>query len=149
MYVHETLLRGEARLPALALTDLAASLVMTLCAPLLAWWGWGVWALVMEQASGMVTRLVMNWVAYRRWTPRLGWDAAVARRLWEYGKHLWTAGNLIFLNDRFDDFWVGSSLGQAALGFDSRAYEFAHYPRRVVVNPLIKRPDADVRPPAG
>lgn len=137
VYVHETFLRRDLAFRQLANTDLAASVLMTITAPLLAWLGWGLWALVAEQGAGTLTRLVMNWLVYRRWSPRLGWDAAVARRLWNYGRHLWTAGNLIFLNDRFDDFWIGTRLGQAALGFYSRAYEFAHYPRRVVVNPLL------------
>ena len=136
-YVHETFLRRELAFRQLALTDLVASLVMTICAPLLAWAGWGLWALIAEQGSGAVTRLMMNWLVYRRWRLCLRWDTTVARRLWEYGRHMWTAGVLGFLNDRFDDFWIGTGLGQVALGFYSRAYEFAHYPRRLAVNPLI------------
>lgn len=135
--VHETFLRRELAFRQLALTDLTASVTMTVCAPLLAWAGWGLWALVAEQASGAAVRLVMNWLVYRRWPLRLRWDPAVARRLWEYGRHMWTAGVLSFLNDRFDDFWIGTVLGQVALGFYSRAYEFVHYPRRIAVNPLI------------
>jgi O-antigen/teichoic acid export membrane protein len=136
-YVHETFLRRDLAFRQLAMTDLVASIAMTIVAPLLAWMGFGLWALIAEQGSGTLTRLAMNWLVFRRWTPRLSWDNAVASRLWAYGKHLWAAGNLIFLNDRFDDFWTGSRLGGAALGFYSRAYEFAHYPRRVVVNPLL------------
>ncbi|MCS7261242.1 MAG: oligosaccharide flippase family protein [Anaerolineae bacterium] len=136
-YVHETFLRRELVFRQIALTDLTASLTMTICAPLLAWAGWGLWALVAEQASGTAVRLIMNWLVYRRWPLRLRWDARVARRLWEYGRHMWTAGVLNFLNDRFDDFWIGTGLGQVALGYYSRAYEFVHYPRRIAVNPLI------------
>ncbi|PWH20036.1 MAG: hypothetical protein DDG58_03430 [Ardenticatenia bacterium] len=136
-YVHETFLRRELAFRQLALTDLMASLTMTICAPLLAWAGWGLWALVAEQGSGALVRLTMNWLIYRRWPLRLRWDARVVRHLWEYGRHMWTAGVLNFLNDRFDDFWIGTSLGQVALGFYSRAYEFVHYPRRIAVNPLI------------
>jgi PST family polysaccharide transporter/lipopolysaccharide exporter len=41
-----------------------------------------------------------------------------------------------FLLDRFDDFWSGTALGSTALGFYSKAYEFARYPRRVIANPV-------------
>jgi PST family polysaccharide transporter/lipopolysaccharide exporter len=46
------------------------------------------------------------------------------------------SSGLTLLVDRFDDFWTGTSLGAAALGFYSRAYEFARYPRRAVSNPI-------------
>jgi PST family polysaccharide transporter/lipopolysaccharide exporter len=41
-----------------------------------------------------------------------------------------------FVLDRFDDFWAGTALGSVALGFYSKAYEFARYPRRVIANPV-------------
>jgi O-antigen/teichoic acid export membrane protein len=47
------------------------------------------------------------------------------------------ASNLSYLLDRFDDFWIGTVLGKVPLGLYSRAYEFAHYPRRVLANPLV------------
>jgi PST family polysaccharide transporter len=50
---------------------------------------------------------------------------------------MWFSGNLGFLLDRFDDWWVGTYLGSSPLGFYSRAYEFAGYPRRVIANPLL------------
>lgn len=44
---------------------------------------------------------------------------------------------MTYLLDRFDDFWIGTWLGEAPLGLYSRAYEFAHYPRRLLANPLV------------
>src|SRR5690606_28345597 len=37
----------------------------------------------------------------------------------------------------FDDWWVGTFLGSNPLGFYSRAYEFARYPRRAIANPVL------------
>jgi PST family polysaccharide transporter len=37
--------------------------------------------------------------------------------------------------DRFDDLWTGLILGQTALGFYSRAYAVATYPRRMIMDP--------------
>jgi PST family polysaccharide transporter len=50
---------------------------------------------------------------------------------------MWGGGGLYFLTDRFDDFWIGTTLGKTLLGYYSRAYEFAHYPRRVIATPLL------------
>lgn len=135
--IQETLLSKELAFRQLALTDVVASVTMTVVAPLLAWRGWGAWALVAEQASGILARFGMTWLVFRRWWPRPGWDAGTARWFWRYGRPAWSATNLGFLLDRFDDFWIGTALGKTPLGYYSRAYEFARYPRRVVANPLV------------
>ncbi|MGB9873109.1 MAG: oligosaccharide flippase family protein [Anaerolineae bacterium] len=135
--VQETLIRKNLAFPQLAATDVAASVMMTVVAPLLAWQGWGVWALVAEQLSGIGVRFLLTWGPFRQWNPGLGWDRKIARWFWEYGRPTWVASNLSYLLDRFDDFWIGTALGKVPLGLYSRAYEFAHYPRRVLANPLV------------
>jgi O-antigen/teichoic acid export membrane protein len=135
--VQETMLGKDLAFRQLAITDVVASVVMTAVAPFLAWLGWGVWALVAEQASGILARLGMTWGIFRRWSPHVGWDRAAVRWFWEYGKPTWGASNLNLLLDRFDDFWIGTTLGKTPLGYYSRAYEFARYPRRVVADSLV------------
>ncbi|MGC8785925.1 MAG: oligosaccharide flippase family protein [Anaerolineae bacterium] len=135
--VQETLMRKNLAFRQLAATDVTASVTMTVVAPLLAKAGWGVWALVAEQFSGIGMRFLLTWGPFRQWKPRLGWKEQTIRWLWEYGKPTWVASNLSYLLDRFDDFWIGTALGKVPLGLYSRAYEFAHYPRRVLANPLV------------
>jgi PST family polysaccharide transporter len=38
--------------------------------------------------------------------------------------------------NQFDDFWAGTALGAAPLGYYSRAYEIAGYPARVLATPV-------------
>ncbi len=135
--VQETLIRKNLAFSQLAATDIAASVTMTFVAPFLAWRGWGVWALVAEQLSGIGVRFLLTWGPFRQWKPGLSWDRQTIRWFWEYGKPTWVASNLGYLLDRFDDFWIGTALGKVPLGLYSRAYEFAHYPRRVLANPLV------------
>lgn len=135
--VQETLLRKNLAFFKLAVTDVVASVTMTVVAPFLAWQGCGVWALVAEQLSGIGVRFLLTWGPFRQWKPGLGWDRQIVRWFWEYGKPTWVASSLSYLLDRFDDFWIGTALGKVPLGLYSRAYEFAHYPRRVLANPLV------------
>ncbi len=135
--VQETQLIKHLAFPQMAIIDVVASAAMTVVAPLLAWAGWGVWALVAELGSGITVRVVLAWLAFPRWVPRWGWDGPTVRWFWEYGKPTWGTNNLSFLATHFDDFWIGTTLGGTRLGYYSRAYDFAHSPRRVVVNPLI------------
>lgn len=135
--VQETLVRKNLAFSQLAVTDVLASATMTIVAPLLAWRGWGVWALVAEQVSGLGVRFLLLWGPFQQWKPGLGWDWNEIRWLWNYGRPMWMASNLSYLLERFDDFWIGTVLGKTPLGLYSRAYEFAHYPRRVLTNPLV------------
>jgi PST family polysaccharide transporter len=131
------MLRKDLSFGRLAVVDVLASGIMTIVAPYLAWKGWGVWALVAEHVSGLGTRFFLTWAPFRMWRPRFGWNRAVTRTLWKFGKPTWAYSNLNHLLDTFDDFWVGSALGGFSLGFYSKAYDFARYPRRVFANPLV------------
>ncbi|MDX1436934.1 MAG: oligosaccharide flippase family protein, partial [Anaerolineales bacterium] len=121
----------------LAVVDVAGSITMTVVGPLMAWLGFGIWAIVGENLSGVLMRAGILWLGFRGWRPRLGIDRPVASWFWQYGIRSWWASNFSFILDRFDDFWVGTALGQTPLGFYSRAYEFANYPRRVVSSPIL------------
>lgn len=136
-YVQETILSKELAFRQLTTIDVTASLVMTIVAPTLAWVGAGVWALVAEQASGILTRVFMSWFVFRRWVPRFGWDRSIASWFLAYGKSAFVASNLGFLTARFDDFWIGTTINDVQLGYYSRAYEYAQYPRRLVANTFI------------
>lgn len=135
--VQVTILNKQLAFRHLAFTDVLSSVTMTIVAPYLAWRGWGVWSLVAEQFSGNFVRAIAIWVFYRPWRPRLGWDTKIARWFWDFGIQIWVSTNLTFLLDRFDDFWTGTFLGKTPLGYYSKAYEFAGYPRRVVANPVV------------
>ncbi|MEX1020139.1 MAG: oligosaccharide flippase family protein [Litorilinea sp.] len=135
--VQETMLNKELNFRPLAFANVISSITMTIVAPLLAWQGWGVWSLVFEPISGQIARVIVFWLASKRFRPTLVWDWNIARWFWSFGLKNWGNLNLIFLLNRFDDFWIGTALGKTSLGYYSRAYEFANYPRRMVANPLL------------
>ena len=76
-------------------------------------------------------------IVYRPWSPRVGWDREEARWFWDYGRKAWSSSNLAFLLSRFDDWYTGTFLGNVPLGFYSRAYQYANYPRRVISKPIL------------
>jgi O-antigen/teichoic acid export membrane protein len=121
----------------IAQTDVASSLVMTLVGPGLAWLGWGVWAIVAELFSGLLTRMLIIQLAYRPWRPRLGWQREQVRWFWDYGKKAWHGSNMAYFLGNFDNWYVGTFLGNQPLGYYSRAYEYAGYSQRVIANPIM------------
>ncbi|MCP4405721.1 MAG: oligosaccharide flippase family protein [bacterium] len=136
-FIQMTLLQKELAFFPLAVTEIASALAMTIVAPLSAWFGWGVWALVVEHGSQGFMRFLVTWGLFCRWRPRFGWDRQAAKLFWQFGKATWVGTNLAYFLDRFDDFWIGSTLGQLPLGYYTRAYEFACAPQRVFAFPLL------------
>ncbi len=136
-FAQDSLLSRAMAFRTAAIADMTGSVVMTCVAPFLAWCGCGVWALVGEAVSGLFARTTYVWMARPETRPRFGWDWPAARWFWEYARSSWAASHLSFLGEGFDDFWIGTFLGKDALGYYSRAYEFAGYPRRVVANPVL------------
>ena len=132
-----TILSKDLAFGRLALVDALSAVVMTIVGPVVAYMGGGVWAILAERFSGNFTRSVTIWVIYKPWRPRWGWDWPLVRWFWDFGIKVWWMTNLTFLIDRFDDFWTGTALGADPLGFYSKAYEFARYPRRVVSGPIL------------
>ncbi|MCB8982261.1 MAG: oligosaccharide flippase family protein [Ardenticatenaceae bacterium] len=136
--VQEAILRRDLVFRAVSGADILSAVTSTIVAPYMAWQGYGAWSLVGEQLSGQLARTVAFWGLFSRpWWPRLGWKKEAIDWYWRFSIKLWNNAVLTFLLDRFDDFWIGRNLGQRDLGYYSRAYEFANYPRRVIANPIL------------
>lgn len=136
--VQMTFIRKELVFSHMALTEISSSVVTTIVAPYVAWLGWGVWALVAERATDILTRFILTWGPFRRWRPRFGWDRQAGELFWRFGKPTWVKRNVDYLLERFDDFWIGSVVGLNPLGYYAKAYDFACAPRRVFAAPLLK-----------
>ena len=128
--------RRDMRFGAIAVLNLSASLAMTIVAPLFAFLGAGLWSLVAEQAASQVVRWVGFWVVLHPWRPSLRFVTEKAKDLILFGSGVLSSNLLGISLDRFDDFWTGTFLGSAALGYYSRAYEMAQYPERILATPI-------------
>lgn len=131
-------LQKEMQFKELALLQLVTSLSMTVIGPLMAWQGYGVWAIVGEYVSGVTVATVVVWLFIRPWDPRFDFNRASVKWYLNYGKFVFSTNSLGMTLQEFDDFWVGTSLGSLALGYYSKSYELALYPRRVIGDPLTR-----------
>ncbi|MGD2207178.1 MAG: oligosaccharide flippase family protein, partial [Anaerolineae bacterium] len=120
----------------IALMNISTTVIATTVAILLAWKEFGVWSLVVTDIIGAVI-LVIGYYTYRPvWRPRLGWSKDIVRYFLDFGRRTFLAGVLLRALDRVDDLWTGMFLGETPLGFYSRAYRFATYPRTILASPL-------------
>ncbi|MFW6116803.1 MAG: oligosaccharide flippase family protein, partial [bacterium] len=133
-----TYLRKEMRFKELAMLQVLTSVSMTVVGPVMAWQGWGVWAIVGERISGIILAACAVWAFVRPWQLQWGLNWNLAKWYLNYGKFIFTTQTLNKVISEFDDFWVGTVLGAGPLGLYSKAYEFANYPRRVVSDPVVQ-----------
>jgi O-antigen/teichoic acid export membrane protein len=120
----------------LALLRIFSALLITLVTVGLAWQGATLWALLAVGIVGLVLKIALLYVWRPVWRPRLAWSPSIMRYFLRFGSHSVLAEVLLRALDRVDDLWTGIYLGEMSLGFYSRAYTFATYPRGVLATPV-------------
>lgn len=120
----------------LAVIEAVMDILSTLVAVLLALRGAEVWALLATDAVMLLVTMVGLYLWRPFWRARFAWSPAVVRYYLRFGSQNVGAAALTRALDRLDDLWTGIYLGKEALGFYSRAYTFATYPRQILATPV-------------
>jgi O-antigen/teichoic acid export membrane protein len=121
----------------LALITLVNSILTSLVAVVLAWQGVVLWALLATDLTALIMTFILLYVWRPVWRPSLLWSLERVRYFLSFGSRNMAAGFFQKVIDEVDDLWTGSFLGDMQLGFYSRAYTFATYPRRVLASPVV------------
>ena len=120
----------------LAMLDLLTALITSIVAIFLATRGYGLTALLATDIVTLVLAVIVLYLWQPVWRPRLLWLRDTMRYYLRFGGRAMVGGILSDALDHLDDIWVGAFLGNQALGFYSRAYTFATYPRRLIAFPV-------------
>jgi O-antigen/teichoic acid export membrane protein len=120
----------------LALLQFLDAVFSTPVALALAWRGYTIWALLSTDVVTLVLTVALLYVWRPVWRPRLAWVPSVVRYYLRFGSSSFAATLLMRALDRVDDLWTGIFLGETSLGFYSRAYTFATYPRTLLASPI-------------
>lgn len=132
----ELILLRRVVLQRLALIRVLYTVTATGAALLLAWYDWGIWTLLAIEMITVVVRAVGLLVWRPVWRPRVAWSAPVVRYFLRFGSRGMLADGLSMTIDRVDDLWTGAFLGKVALGYYTRAYAFATYPRMAITSSI-------------
>lgn len=122
----------------LALLQSVDLLLSASLAVFLAWRGAGLWALLSTDIVTMIVSICLLYLWRPVWRPHLAWSPSVVRYFLRFGSSNLLGKMLLRALDRVDDLWAGTYLGRDALGFYSRAYAFATYPRTVLASAVNK-----------
>ncbi len=131
-----TLLTKRVWFRRLAFLQAITAVATTAVAVGMAWYGLGLWSLLTTDIVSAALALLIFYGIRPVWRPRLGWASAIARDFLRFGSQVFMGGLLSQALDRVDDIWTGIALGDTPLGFYSRAYRFANYPRILLAKPL-------------
>ncbi|MCC7130707.1 MAG: oligosaccharide flippase family protein [Anaerolineae bacterium] len=136
MYVPRLTLvrRVEHRRP--ALIDLTISLVSAALSLAIAFTTRSIWALLISAVVGVVVSFAGFYLWQPFWKPRLVWDPPAMRYFLGFGGKNLLNNLLDTALDNLDNLWTGYALGDRLLGYYSRAFKFATYPRLLLANPL-------------
>ncbi len=120
----------------LALLQALTAVATTAVSVGMAWYGLGLWSLLATDIVTTILALLLLYAVRPVWRPRLGWFPDIVREFLRFGSQVFMGGLLSRALDRVDDIWTGIALGETPLGFYSRAYRFANYPRILLAKPL-------------
>ncbi len=119
------------RLALLQLLDIVISAGVALY---LAWRGAGLWALLATNIVTLVLTIALLFLWRPVWRPRLLWLPGTIRYYLRFGSRNFVATVLQQALNQVDDLWTRGFLGKVSLGYYSRAYTFATYPRSVLAS---------------
>ena len=132
-----TILEKELRYSVISWANLISTVLSFGIAVLFAYFGFGVWSLVVMNLILIIVPLFIYW-KFTPWRPNLKkirFDRDVA--VWflrQQGIFLWIAGISYFITLLFDDFLVGTLVGTMALGYYSVAYNISRMPLGLLTN---------------
>ena len=121
------LLRKDMRFKAIAGLQLSAVLLQSVLALILAWRGFGVWALVTSYVASSAIQSVGAFVL-ARWRPYGSYAIREAASLVMYGLHITNTRVFWFLYTNADKFIIGRVLGERAVGIYDMAFSLATLP---------------------
>jgi len=120
----------------LAMLDLLTTLSVFAASVLLAVFTRSIWALLISPFIS-VTLAVFTLLVWKPvWRPHFAWDKSVIKYFLNFGGRTVVGSVLGVALDHVDDLWTNYYLGDLKLGYYSRAFKFALYPRSILADPV-------------
>jgi PST family polysaccharide transporter len=120
--VHFAMLRRELRFRSLALRRLIAAFAGGMVGLIMAWRGYGVWSLIMQQVVNSFVAMIILHAGYR-WHPRLRFSRAHFVELFHFSSHTLGTNVMNFCMLRADRLLIGFFLGKVDLGYYALAQQ--------------------------
>lgn len=125
--VQQSKLRKAMNFKPLAIITLACTFFSGIIGILLAFWGFGVWALVAQALSSTLLRVVL-FPLFTRWTPNTAFSRDSFRQLWGFGSKIMVSGILDVVIINLSNILIGRYYNKEQVGYFSKARRMADIP---------------------
>lgn len=125
--VHSTLLTKELDFKKRSLIEVGVTLISKIITITLAFAGYGVWSLVLPNVLSSPVKVFAFW-SVCPWRPSLRFDLGYWKEIFGYGKYIFGANLLRYVNINGDYMVIGKLLGSSELGLYTFAYNIANWP---------------------
>lgn len=137
MVQHQALLARVLKLGHSATVRVLSSLISTILALLLAWKGFGYWALVWKEVVRCALLAVGMWLCFP-WIPGLPFKNTNVWGLVRFGAHLSGANILASISSGADRFFLGRFWGAAPVALYRQAYQLLVLPMEQLLSPVYQ-----------
>lgn len=127
----------EMKFKEMAIISIVTQLVTGIVGLYLAYVGWGVWALVFQQLSSCLARLLMMEL-FLRWYPRLVFSKASFKHMFSYGSKILCSGLINTVYDNLYTLVIGRAFSAKEVGYYNRGNQFAILPTSTILNIFMK-----------
>jgi len=131
MAVQVVMLNIRLDFKSLAKRNVYASIISGICGVVLAYFGYGVWALVIPQIVVSLFNLIFVCFVCR-WIPKTGFNLTSFKDLWSFGSRLLASRLLHTLYSNLTTIVIGKFYTAKDLGFYSRGLQFASVPNDTI-----------------
>jgi len=135
--VQNALFIAEFRLNTLTVINLVSLIPASFVAVLSAFYGYGVYALVMQSVLSNFLRFVLLWY-YAKWHPSLTFSQKSFDYLWGFGSKLILTRFIGVFFNKVNTFIIGKYIGKNDLGFYSKAESLSSQPDSIVSGVITK-----------
>ncbi len=135
--VQNAIFLAEFRLKILAIINFVSLLPSSFVALLLAFKGYGVYALVLQSVIGGVIRFLLLWY-FAKWRPSLEFSKQSFAYLWGFGSKLILTRFIGICFNKVNTFIIGKYIGKTDLGYYSKAESLSSQPDSVISGVILK-----------
>ena len=135
--VNTSLLRKELKYKSFAIVSFLSSLGSGLIGITMAYYGYGVWSLVISGLAGSFISMVMYWFMVD-WRPDPVFDFSSIKDIWKNALGFFNIGIINSIMERVDNLIIGKLFNAASLGFYNRARALQELPLYTFILPVTR-----------
>lgn len=132
-----TLLFKELRFKRISIAQIVSSIASGIVGIIMAYFGWGIWALVYSTLVGIFVRVVFFWVK-SDWYPKALFSYSSIRSLIPLGLNVLASSILFFSIQQFNNFIIGRNYTKTDLGLFSRGGKFPEIITGIIQSVILK-----------